>query len=41
VIVPPTYLDQLKQTTSLTTDVVKDNGEWALVYVTLKQQPPA
>ena len=41
VLVPPSYLDQLRQAGPLTTDHIQDNGEWALVYVMLKQQPPA
>ena len=40
VLVPPVYFYQLKQTPSLTTDVVGENGEWVLVYVTLNSQPP-
>ena len=39
VLVPPEYFYQLKQTSSLTTDVIGENGEWVLVYVTLNQQP--
>ena len=37
VLMPPNYLDELRQTASLTTEAIKDNGEWALLYVTLKQ----